>query len=298
MSFTPSALQASEVITAVRGRTRLGIRPPNAVLQDEEMFRVLNSVNEWFVYWALDKEGVQPLKRFRRQMLIKPKVHTTLDAIAAAGANTLELTDGDDFGSPSSSSPLGAVIKNSDGAYEFITYESRSGDDISELATLSTNFEIGDEVHLLYGLNENFGQPRTLSANNQRPFIYRDGEFDNMPPPGHYHIKWLESKSGILRPFIVLPDDISAGLTFTLFYIKRPKEVSAGTSKLDALAGLEREAILEKMSEYVWNVRGESDLEQKARLKADEWMSMLHSKEAQFDASPDQGPLFDMPVSQ
>lgn len=296
MPFAPAVLLASEVITAVRGRTRIGLNPPNAALQSAELWRVLNSVNEWFVYWCLDKEGVQPLKRFRKHQLVKTKANTALAAAVASGANSLTLDSGTDFGSPTVASPLAAVIKNSDAAYQFFTYESRATITLSELATLSTDFEDGDEVHKLYELNDDYGQPRTLSANNQRPYIYLDGEFETMPPSGCFHIKLLESKTGLLRPFIVLPESISTGITFTFVYIKRPKDIVDGTSTLDARAGLEREAILEKMAEYVWNVRGEDGLENAAKAKADEIMSMIHSKEAQYDASADQGPRFDMSI--
>lgn len=280
------------IISLVRGEARLGSNPPNAAFQTTQMRAKLTDINEWFWMWPINN-GMSPFKMSRGHILIQSKSNTNLAVAADAADTSLTLSDGDDFGSPTTALFGAAMIKNSEGTFEFVTFSENASDILSSVEGLSIDHAVSSEVHLLYGLPANFYLARQLRVYQRKPYIHVDGEFDDVPPPGYYHTKYMKRDDGNNRWFIALPESVPEH-TFSFHYIEKPNTISSATDKINAPDGVGRWAIIEKMKEYVWEIRGEDAKAGLARQRAETLMEQFCAKEAILDDSPEKGPMYDL----
>ncbi len=292
MSNLLPSTAASDIISYVRGRCRLGSAPPNAVFQTPQMLIALNDINEWFYYWPLDNGGLAPWKFTRATRLYQPKNLTTLAADIAAGATNLTLADGTDFDSPSADAAA-AYFRTSDGALAFFTYEGRAVNALSGVNPIDIPFTSGTEIRKCYTLPQDYGRPIRCMV-NRREYKFTDTQFDDIPYAGYFSTKYLTSTSGYDNFYLILPLLIGTGITVTMHYVRRPTIISAETTKIDAKDGTARWAVIKKFEEFVWNHRGELDLAREAGQEADRLIRMYSSSQSSEDASSDQGPTFDL----
>lgn len=290
MSNLLPSTQASDIISYVRSRCRLGSTPPNAIFQTTQMLVALNDINEWFNYWPIDHGSCAPWKYSRKEKLYLPKNATTLSVAAVAGDTTLTLTSGSDFDSPSSDA-AGGYVTHSDWIHQFFTYESRSSNTLSGVSTIDIAIASGEDVHKIYTLPSDFGRPRICKVNGQE-FKFSDSEASDLPSHGYFFTKYMVSTSGYDNFYLILPESVTAGTTAKMQYIKRPKIISAGTDKVDAPDGVARWGLIKKFESYCWFHRGESALAQEAAAEAENLLRSFSSSQSSEDANPDQGPSF------
>ena len=256
------------------------------------MLVALNDINEWFNYWPIDHGSCAPWKYSRKRKLYVPKDLTTLSAQATAGDTSLSLTSGSDFDSPSSDA-AGGYIKHSEWIFQFFTYESRSSDTLSVVSTIDITAASGSEVHKIYTLPSDFGRTRILKVNG-RPYKFSDSEESDIPPFGMYFTTYMVSTNSYDNFYLILPEGVGSSTKVSLQYVKRPKIISADTDKVDAPDGVARWGLIKKFESYCWFHQGEMELHQKAEEDAENFLKSFASSQSNEDASPDQGPSFDL----
>lgn len=299
MTFTPPTSKASTIISLAKAKTRQGTHSPSAAYDDTILYYALNDLNEWFCYWTFNtkKGGMQPFQFLRREFLFNSKANTTLNGAISAGDNSLTVTSAAAWSeTPSATAPLGLYLKNSNGHYNFVTFETKVSSVFSDLDTVFLDFVDAVSVHKIYTLPTNYGRPRTLKISETQHYIWLDSEYSSVPPPGFFHTRFLPTKT--LAPqnsgkmFLILPENIGAN-PMTLYYVKKPNSIANADSYVDAPDGIARMALVYKMMEYIWEVRGESSKAKECSDNAEDYMTTFASSQASVDASPIQGPMFD-----
>lgn len=282
---------ASDIISYVRSRCRLGTNPPNAIFQTTQMLVALHDINDWFFHWPMDNGDMAPWKFTRKEKVFLAKNNTTLNGALSAGAISLILTSGTDFDSPSSDAAA-AYVKDTNGIFHFFTYEGRATVTLSGINPIDVDLATGLDVQKLYTLPSDYGRPRTLKVNGGE-YKFSDSDTDDVPPAGYYHTRFMTSSSGYSNFYLVLPLQIGEGVTVKMHYIKRPTVIATGTDKIDAPNGLARLAIISKFEAYCWEHRGEMDMAMAAEKKAEDAISQFAAVQSGENASPDKGPSFD-----
>lgn len=291
MSNILPSTAASDIISYVRSRCRLGTAPPNAIFQTTQMLVALNDINEWFYYWPMDNGDMAPWKFTRKEKSYLAKDNTTLNGAVSAGATSIILTSGSDFDSPSSDAAAG-FIKDSNWIFHFFTYEGRSTHTLSGVSTIDVDLATALDVYKLYTLPSDYGRPITLKVNG-RDYRFSDSDSDDIPPAGHYHTRFMTSSSGYTNFYLVLPLLLGDGNTVKMHYVRRPTIIDEGTDKIDAPNGIARNAIIAKFEAYCWEHRGETDMAALAEKKAEELIMQFAAVQSGENASPDKGPSFD-----
>lgn len=100
-------------------------------------------------------------------------------------------------------------------------------------------------------------------------------------------LKSLTSTNSFSRTFLILPESIGA-IDFKFYYMSKATTISATTSKINAPDGEGRQAVIEKMTQYVWEILGEDDLAQRAAQNAEIAMDKCLSKWALHTAQTNQ----------
>jgi len=295
MPLTPPSSKASEIITYAKGRTRQGSKSPSAALGDTQLYIALNDINEWFCYWVFDPDngGLSPFFFLRDEQLIVSKAATTLNGAIDKAATSIALTSGSDFDSDASASePGGMWIKDSDGHFDYITYEALTTNDITVASRVDIAHLDDEKCQKIYRLNANFGRPRVLKLSRTKNLIWIDSEFEDIPPPGFFHTKHLISSSGTHQMYIVLPE-FTDERTYKLYYVKKPATITGADDRVDAPDGLGRRAVVYMLMAYIWETRGESDKAIEFEKKAIRDMRTFASSQSSIDSSLVQGPLTD-----
>ncbi len=290
-NLLPSSL-ASDIILYVRGRVRLGSNPPSPVFQDTQMLVALNDINDWFYYWPLDNGDMAPWKFTRKEKIYLAKNLTTLNGPVAAGAISIDLTDGSDFDSPDTDAAA-AFIRDNNWIFHFFTYEGRTTNNLSGVSTIDVDIATGMEVRKLFTLPSDYGRPRILKVNG-REYKFVDSESDDVPNTGTYYTRFMTSANGYSNFYLVLPLLIGAGQTVKMHYVKRPTIIDELTDRVDAPDGVARWALIKKFEAFCWFHRGESELAAEADAAAEKFIKLFAAVQSGENASADQGPSFDL----
>lgn len=298
ITFIPPTSKASVIIAAAKARVRQGANSPSSGFGDTQLYLALNDINEWFTYWTFEPQqsGMQPFSFLRKEKLFTAKSNTTLDGAISAASDTLNVADASIWPEDiSATSPGAFYIKNADQNFDFCTFESKSSNTLSALDTIDLDHITASAVYKLYPLPSDYGRPRTLKISENNHYTWLDGEYLGPPPIGYFSTMFLSTStlgaqnSG--KMFLVLPIGVSSG-TQTLFYVRKPSVIVDGDSYIDAPDGIARSAVIFKMMEYMWELRGETSMADKYARKADEKMRHFASSQASVDTSVVHGPMY------
>lgn len=292
MTLVQPSSQASDIISYIRSRCRIGQSPPNAALQTTQMRLALNDVNEWFWFWPTMND-LAPWKISRKRKLFTTVASTTLNGAVSANATSLILTSASDFDDPASADVGAGYVKNNEGIYVLFNYETKSSNTLSNVSGIDVALTTGWSVYKFPPLPTDYDRPRQLKVDGQR-YRFTDAEFDDLPPPGYYMTHYEKSTNGYDKFFLVLPDNMQSDRTVQFNYIRKPTTISSDTSKIDAPDGIARWAVLEKFAAYVWGIRGEEDLAQTANAKAEDFIQQYAASKSNEDASENSDPTFDL----
>lgn len=293
MSEISSFSTASTILTQVRAKTRIGSNPTATALQNTAMLLQLNDVNDWFHNYPYTI-GMLGWKFNDKETVIQSKTHTTLNGALSAGATSVVVTSGTNFDSPPIDSLhptiAGGYIRTSTYIHDYFTYESKSSNTFSTAYGLDVAHATGEEVHKIYLLPSDFGKTRSMfRESNVIEYQQMDQDFRQTPPFGYYMLKNLVGSSGASGTFMILPWMIGA-YSFKLYYMKKATTISSSdlTDKINAPDGDGRQAVIEKMCQYVWEILGEDTLAQRAAQNAELAMDRCLGKWSMHTASTNQ----------
>ena len=172
-------------------------------------------------------------------------------------------------------------------------YEDKAVNDLTSVFRLDIGHAISEEVHRLYKLPSDFGTARELYVNHIL-YEFFDEDYRQVPPFGYYTVKFLENVDQSLQAsFIVMPQDIGDNKDCTFYYFKKANIIATDADKVDAPDGHGLLWIIKKMEEYCWDVQGEIDLANTARVKADAEMESYLLEIAHRIAEGNRDPMFD-----
>lgn len=254
------------------------------------MLLQLHDVNEWFHNYPYTI-GMLGWKYNDRETIIQSKTNTTLNGALSVGATSMILTSATDFDSPpitAAHPSLGAgYIRTGQYMYDFFSYETKSSNTLSTVSGINVVCADGSEVHKLYALPSDFGKTRALfRESNIVEYEYLDQDMRQTPPFGYYFLKSFTS-STYSGTFLVLPWMIGA-YNFKLNYMKKANTIADTTDSIGAPNGDGRQAVIEKMCQYVWEVLGEDVLAARARDNAEVAMDKCLGKWAMHTAQTNQ----------
>lgn len=292
MTLIQPSSTATNIISYVRSRCRLGTNPPNAAFQETQMLLALNDVNEWFWFWPTEN-SLSPWKIARKRKLFTTIASTTLNGAVSANATSLILTSATDFDSPGGTDVGAGYVKNNQGIYILFNYETKSSNTLSSVSGIDVALTSGWTVFKHYPLPIDFDRPRQLKVDGQT-YKFTDSEFDDIPPPGCYMTRYEKSTNGYDKFFLILPDNMQSDRTLQFNYVRKPTTISAGTHKVDAPDGVARWALIEKFKAYVWGERGETELAAIADQKAEKFIQQYAATKSNEDASENTDPTFDL----
>jgi len=286
---TPTFSTASTILTQVRAKTRLGANPSATAFQNTAMLLQLHDVNEWFHNYPYTI-GMLGWKFNDRETIIQGKINTTLNGAISSGATSLVMTSGSNFDDPSSTDVRAGYIRSGTYIYDFFTYETKSTNTFTNVSGIDMSHANAEPIHKVYVLPTNFGKGRGLfRQSNVIEYSYLDQDMRQVPPYGYYMLKSLTSTNNYSRTFMILPEAIGA-IDFKFYYMIKATTISASdlSDKINAPDGDGRQAVIEKMSAYVWDILGEGDLADKARAKAEEHIDKCLGKWAMHTAQTNQ----------
>ncbi len=272
---TPSYSTASTILTQVRAKTRISSNPNATALQNTAMLQQLHDVNSWAHNYPYTV-GMLGWKFNDREAIIQAKTNTTLNGAVSSGATSVVLTSGTNFDSPPIASDFpslgGFYIRTGTYIYDFGIYESKSSNTLSTVSGLQIDHATAEPVHKIYALPSNFGKTRALfRQSNIVEYYYLDQDIRQVPPYGYYMLKSFTSTNAYSGTFLILPESIGS-INFKLNYMIKPNTISNSdlSDKINMPDGSGRQAVIEKMCQYVWGILGETDLEETSRIKAEE----------------------------
>lgn len=269
---TPSFSTGATILTQVRAKTRIGSNPTSTALQNTAMLQQLHDVNEWFHNYPYTI-GMLGWKFNDKEAIIQAKASTTLNGALSIGATSVVLTSGTDFDSPpiTSEHPSlgGFYIRTGTYIYDFGVHEGKSSNTLSTVSGLQIAHATAENVHKIYILPSDFGKTRSLfRQSNVIEYQYLDQDFRQVPPFGYYMLKSFTSTNSYSGTFLILPESIGA-INFKLYYMKKANTIDGTDDSINAPDGDGRQAVLEKMYQYVWETLGEDQLADRARVNAE-----------------------------
>jgi len=290
---TPSFSTAATIITQVRAKTRIGANSTSTALQNTAMLLQLHDTNEWFHNYPYTI-GMLGWKFNDRETIIQTKANTTLNGAVSAGATSVILVNASDFDSPpldSNHPSLGAgYIRTNKYMYDFFVYETKSSNTLSIASGIDIAHLTSEEVHKLYALPSNFGKGRALfRESNVIEYQYLDQDLRQTPPFGYYMLKSFTSTNGFTGTFMVMPWTIGV-YNFKFYYMIKANTISASdlSDKINAPDGEGRQAVIEKMCQYVWEILGEDQMAARASANAELAMDKALGKWSMHTASTNQ----------
>ncbi len=233
----------------------------------------LHDVNEWFHNYPYTI-GMLGWKFNDREAIIRAKASTTLNGALAIGDASMVLTSGTNFDSPPITADFPAIgggyVRFGTYIYDFFVHEGKTANMLTTVSGLQMAHVTAENVNKIYPLPSNYGKMRSVfRQSNVIEYQYMDQDMRQIPPFGYYMLKSFTSTNSISGTFFILPENIGA-IDFKLYYMIKANTIAATTDSINAPDGDGRQAVIEKMCEYVWGILGEDNLAVAAAQKAED----------------------------
>jgi len=255
------------------------------------MLQQLNDVNAWAHNYPYTI-GMLGWKFNDKETIIQSKVNTTLNGAISAGSTSIVLTSGTNFDSPpiDSSHPTigGGYVRTGTYVYDFFVHEGKSSNTLSTVSGLDMAHATAEVVHKIYCLPSDMGKTRALfRQSNIIEYQYLDQDMRQVPPFGYYMLKSFTSTNGNTGTFLILPESVGA-LDWKLYYMKKPTTITATIDSINMPDGTGRQAVIEKMCQYVWEILGEDMMAERAAANAEVFMDKTLGQWSLHTASTNQ----------
>lgn len=212
-----------------------------------------------------------------RETIITTISSNSLKGAISSGASTFTFTDSTGFYNPSGDFGA-AYIRDGKQMFDFITYESLSGNVASGVSGVNESHADTEEVHKLYNLPTDYGYQRALYK--QSVYLkYHNADIGLRQVPAHpfFSIVYLKS-TNYFAPFLVFPYKINP-LNWKLLYQKAPVDVYGAadrtTVSLDLPTGHGRRYYIERLKAYIHESEGNDADRMIAEQKAQDHMEKL-----------------------